>query len=245
MRLAIMQPYFFPYIGYWQLLNAADRFVIYDDVNFIKQGWINRNRLLLGGEPSYITVPLDGASPNKRICDIAVQRSPHWRRKMLASIEQGYRKSPCFAEIFPEVDSLIRFEMNNLADFLAHQLVKMAKLLGIDTEIIVTSGDYQNCELSGQERVLDICGREGATSYINLPGGQKLYDPESFKAANLDLHFLSTRASPYQQRGADFVPNLSVIDALMEVGAAGVRSRLEEYDLLAADELLPRTEAAG
>lgn len=245
MRLAIMQPYFFPYIGYWQLLNAADRFVIYDDVNFIKKGWINRNRIMISGEPRYITVPLDGASQNKRICDITVQAAPHWRRKMLASIEQGYRKSPYFAEIYPEVDTMIRLETGCLADYLAQQLLNMARLLRIDTEIVATSREYQNGDMSGQERVLDICAREGATAYLNLPGGQKLYDPDIFKAANIDLNFLSAHASPYQQRISGFVPDLSVIDALMEVGTAGVRSQLEEYDLLKASELLPRSEASG
>lgn len=245
MKLAIMQPYFFPYIGYWQLLDAADRFVIYDDANFIKQGWINRNRILIGSEPGYITVPLDGASPNKRICDIAVQRSPHWRRKMLVSIEQSYRKSPYFATIFPEIEKLIGSETSNLADFLLQHFSSMTKLLGIDTQIVNTSRHYHNSTLSGEERVLDICRREGATSYINPPGGRKLYDPDSFKAANVDLRFLSMRASPYRQRISDFVPNLSVIDVLMEVGVAGVRARLAEYDLLAADELSPATQAVG
>ena len=231
MKLAIMQPYFFPYIGYWQLIFAVDRFVIYDDVNFIKQGWINRNRILINGEPSYITIPLDGASPNKRICDIPMQTSPLWRKKMLKSIEFSYRKSPFFDEVFAEVDKLISIPATNLAGYLAQCLESLATFLTIGTEFVQSSRDYGNSNLGGQDRVLDICNRESATAYVNLPGGQTLYDATSFANANINLSFLSGRISPYPQRVADFVPNLSIIDALMEIGVSGVRERLLEFDL--------------
>jgi len=234
MKLAIMQPYFFPYIGYWQLIHAVDRFVIYDDVNFMKQGWINRNRILINGEPSYITIPLDGASPNKRICDIPMQTSPLWRKKMLKSIEFNYRKSPFFDEIFVEIDKLISNPASNLAEYLAKCLESLATFLGIGTEFVQSSRDYRNSRLRGQDRVLDICNREGATSYVNLPGGQALYDAASFANANIDLRFLSGRISPYPQRVADFVPNLSIIDVLMEIGVSGVCERLGEFDLTEA-----------
>ena len=110
MKLAIMQPYFFPYVGYWQLLNAVDRFVVYDDVNYIKGGWINRNRILINGKPSYITIPLNRASPNNLICDLTLQTSPVWRRKMIKSIENTYRKAPYFDEIFPTIEKSINYE---------------------------------------------------------------------------------------------------------------------------------------
>lgn len=238
MKLAIMQPYFFPYIGYWQLLNAADKFVIYDDVNFIKQGWINRNRILINGAPRYITVPLDGASPNKRICDIAVQGAQRWRSKIIKSIECAYSKSAFYSAVFPEIERQIRHESVNLAEFLAAHLTSMAEFLGIETEIIPSSHVYSNSDLSSQERIIDICRREGASAYINLPGGRELYDAESFGAANVNLEFLSSRISPYRQRTANFVPNLSVIDALMETGTDGVAERLCEFDLAVAETVL-------
>ncbi|MBT8334434.1 MAG: WbqC family protein [Deltaproteobacteria bacterium] len=243
MKLAIMQPYFFPYIGYWQLLNAADRFVVYDDVNFIRGGWINRNRILINGKPSYITAALDHASQNKRICDISLQDSPLWRTKMIKSIENTYRRSPFFSAVMPDIDEQIGCQAINLAEFLVYHLNKMAKVLGINTEIVSTSRDYQNSNLAGQDRILDICRREGATSYINLPGGQALYDSKNFENANIDLCFLSMRIAPYKQRTADFVPNLSVIDALMEVGTEGVGQRLGEFELTAVDDDFPGTTA--
>ena len=235
MKLAIMQPYFFPYIGYWQLMNAADRFVIYDDVNFIKQGWINRNRILINGAPRYITVPLDGASPNKRICDVAMQGAQRWRSKTVKSIECAYSKSDFYSAAYPEIERQIHHESINLAEFLAAHLTSMAEFLGIETEIVLSSRVYLNSDLSGQERVIDICRREGASAYINLPGGRELYDAESFGAANVDLVFLSSRISPYRQCTANFVPNLSLIDALMEIGTDGVAERLCEFDLAVAE----------
>ena len=139
MKLAIMQPYFFPYIGYWQLLNAVDRFVIYDDVSFIKGGWVNRNRILINGKPSYITVPLSHASPNRRICDLSLRASPSWQRKMIKSIENTYRRSPYFSESFQEICKQLEYKATNLADFLAHHLGAMTTLLGINTEFVTTS----------------------------------------------------------------------------------------------------------
>ena len=231
MKLAIMQPYFFPYMGYWQLLGAVDRFVIYDDVNFIKGGWINRNRILINGKPSYITVPLYHASPNKRICDVSLQPSLLWRKKLIRSIENTYRKAPFFSEVFPVIVKMISYETGNLADFLAHHLMVLATFLKIEAEIVVTSRCYQNNELSGQDRVLDICRREGATTYINLQGGQSLYDCTAFQSENVELNFLVMRAVSYKQRSPGFTPYLSIIDVLMEIGVAGVNKHLNEFDL--------------
>ncbi len=226
-----MQPYFFPYIGYWQLMHAADVFVVYDDVTFIKQGWINRNRILINGTPHYVTVPLHGASPNKRICDIDVQSGQRWRVKMSKSIEIAYAKAPFCSAVHPEIERLISQGSTNLADFLAAHLASMMQYLGLQTKLVKSSRTYGNSDLRGQERVIDICRREGASTYVNLPGGRELYDAGSFNAENVDLEFLASRASPYPQRAAGFIPNLSVIDVLMEVGTDGVGERLRQYDL--------------
>ena len=227
-----MQPYFFPYIGYWQLIHAVDRFVIYDDVNYIKGGWINRNRILINGEPTYITVPLHQPSPYKRICDIALQTSPIWRDKLVRMIEMTYRKSPCFTEVLPIIEKIIRHESDNLSNYLAHQLQTLAAFMGIKTEFVVTSLSYENNHLSSQERVLDICKREGATTYINPQGGQTLYDTETFHNAGIDLRFIVMRPLSYKQRATSFVPYLSIIDALMEIGPVGIRHHLDEFDLV-------------
>lgn len=227
--LAIMQPYFFPYIGYWQLIHAVDRFGIYDDVNYIKGGWINRNRILINGEPSFITVPLYQSSSFKRICDISLQPSPLWRDKLARMVETTYRKAPCFAEVFSVVESVIRHETDNLSDYLVHQLQTLAAFMGINTEFVVASRCYENNNLSGQERVIDICKREGATTYINAQGGQALYDRVSFNRSGLDLKFLIPSAVEYKQFGSGHVPWLSIIDVLMFNGMAGTKKLLDNY----------------
>lgn len=230
--IAIMQPYFFPYIGYWQLIHAVDCFVIYDDVNYIKGGWINRNRLLINGEPIYITAPLQHLSPYKRICDIALQPSTVWRDKLVRMVEITYRKAPCFAEVFPVVEKLIRYEADNLANYLAYQLQTLAVFMGIGTKFVVTSRCYKNEGLSGQLRVVDICKREEADIYINPQGGLSLYDTETFCSAGIDLCFIMMRPLPYQQRDPGFVPYLSIIDALMEVGQVEIKRHLDAFDLI-------------
>jgi len=231
MNLAIMQPYFIPYLGYWQLLNTVDRFVIYDDVTFIKGGWINRNRILINGKPSYITIPLHKASSYKLICDIYLQSSLTWREKTIKSIENTYRKAPFFSDIFPIFKKIIYYETDSLADFLTHNITSLATFMGIKTEFVVTSRCYHNNNLTGQERVLDICKRESATKYINPQGGQKLYDTETFNKQGLDLRFIVMRSIPYKQRSTGFVPYLSIIDALMAIGTIGVMEHLTEFDL--------------
>ena len=232
MKLAIMQPYFFPYIGYWQLIHAVNRFVIYDDVNYIKGGWINRNRILINGEPAYITVPLNQPSPFKRICDTTLQPSSSWRDRQVKKVELTYRKAPRFAAVFPVVERLIRHETDSLPDFLAHQLRTLSAFMGIATEFVPSSRCYENSDLPGQTRIIDICRREGATAYINLLGGRTLYDPKAFRDFGIDLRFITMRSFPYRQRSKGFAPSLSIIDALMEIGPIEIRQHLDAFDLV-------------
>lgn len=232
MKLGIMQPYFFPYIGYWQLIYAVDRFVIYDDVNYIKGGWVNRNRLLINGGPSYITLPLDHSSPNMRICDISLESAPRWRDKMIKTIENTYRRAPFFSQVFPVISDLINDRSDNLAQYLANHICVLSKFMGIDTALVMSSRYYGNGDLSGQSRVIDICKREDAQTYINAQGGQSLYNLQAFRDRGVDLCFLAMRPLPYKQRKAGFVPYLSIVDALMEVGPVEMKNHLEAFELI-------------
>ena len=230
MKLAIMQPYFLPYLGYWQLMRAADRFVVYDDVNYIKNGWINRNRLLINGAPAYITAPLYLASPYKKICEVELQQSA-WRAKLVRMVENTYRRAPFFGEVFPVIAQVIEHPGQNLADYVTNQLRVLAGFLGMKAELVATSRGYGNGALAGEARVLDICRREGAGVYVNLQGGKALYDAAAFRAAGTELRFIAMRALPYPQRSAGFVPNLSIVDALMELGPAGIQEHLDAFEL--------------
>lgn len=229
--VAIMQPYLFPYIGYWQLLKASDCFVVYDDVNYINRGWINRNRILLNGEPGLITLPLSQASQNRKINQIAVAPAGQWQRRMLRTLEMAYRKAPCFDEVYPLLEGILRHEEDNLGAFLSHQLQVLSRFMGLDTRIVPSSQVYANADLTAQARILDICRQEGATRYVNAQGGRELYQAEAFAAAGIDLRFIAMRALPYPQRGAGFTPYLSIVDALMEVGSEGIGPHLAAFEL--------------
>lgn len=147
-------------------------------------------------------------------------------------VDTTYRRAPYFQEIFPVIEKLIRFESNNLSDYLTHQLKTLSAAVGITTDFVVTSRWYANSQLSGQDRLLDICAREGAQVYINLRGGQSLYDDETFRNAGITLRFIGMRGLSYPQRTAGFVPSLSIIDALMEIGPVGMKEYLDVFDLL-------------
>jgi len=232
MKLAIMQPYFFPYIGYWQLIHAVDRFVIYDDVNYINRGWVNRNRILINGNPTFITVPLHQVSQNKLICDTFLDPSPIWKNKLVKMVEMTYRRAPYFQEVFPAIEKQIRFEANNLSDYLANQLQAVAAALDIPTQFILTSRCYKNSDLSGQDRVLDICAKEGAVTYVNPQGGMALYDRAKFEKRGVELKFLIPLQSEYKQFGPVHLPWLSIIDVMMFNSKSQLSILLSRYELV-------------
>lgn len=223
-----MQPYFFPYLGYWQLIHAVDKFVIFDDVNYINKGWINRNRILVNQQPCYFIMPLKQASQNKLICDIELDSS-NWRDKLLKTIGNTYRKSPFFAEVFPVIEKIILFNTLNLSEFLANQLLELSSFIGIKTEFVLTSRIYKNQFLLGQERVIDICKQEKTDIYLNAIGGQTLYDSKKFDNSGFELRFIEMKPLAYQQKATEFVPYLSIIDVLMNVGVEGVEEHLNTF----------------
>jgi hypothetical protein len=231
MKLAIMQPYFFPYLGYFQLIHAVDKFVIYDDVTYIKNGWINRNRILINNAPTYFTVPLYQASSYKCICDTSLNLTLNWRDKLLKTIANTYRKSPFFADVFPIIEKVILFESEHLAEFLANQLVELSGFIGIQTEFVLTSRVYENQSLSGQDRIIDICKQEKTDFYLNAIGGQTLYDSKTFSDAEIELQFIEMKPLIYPQKSTEFVPYLSIIDVLMNIGVKGVKEHLNAFEL--------------
>ncbi|ADE10844.1 WbqC family protein [Sideroxydans lithotrophicus] len=229
--IAIMQPYFLPYIGYFQLMAAVDKFVVFDDVHYINRGWVNRNRLLLDGAAHTFTLPLRGASQNRLICEIELVGEPGWRDKLLRTIRQAYAKAPCFAEVFALMERLITFPAVRLDEFLLNSLREVAGYLALEVEIEGTSRIYRNSHLGGQERILDICRQEHADIYINPVGGEDLYDRASFRQQGIQLKFLRSRPVSYAQGKGEFVPWLSILDVLMFNPQPEARQLLAEMDL--------------
>lgn len=215
MKLAIMQPYLFPYIGYFQLVAAVDKFVFYDDVNFIKNGWINRNRLLVGGESRYFTAPLSGASPNLKINQVKVVSDTAWQSKLRQSLRHAYARAPHFRAVNDLVTDVITMDEVRISEIAKRSVVSVAAYLGLHTQFVPSSTIYANDALRGADRVLDICRRENASVYANLPGGRALYSHAEFAAAGIRLCFIDPRIAAYRQSQATFHGGLSIIDVLM------------------------------
>lgn len=232
MKVAIMQPYFLPYIGYFQLLAAVNKFVVLDDVNYINRGWINRNRLLLNGVAYTFTVPLRGASQNRLICEIELDDVQGWREKLLRTIRQAYGKAPCYAQAYPLMKSLINYPSARLDEFLLNSIREVVCYLSLEVEIVSSSRIYKNAHLKGEERILDICRQEQASIYINPIGGVDLYDRASFSKQDLSLYFLRSHPVSYSQGKGEHVPWLSILDVLMFNEPSAVRRLLAERDLV-------------
>jgi hypothetical protein len=227
-----MQPYFFPYIGYWQLIKAVDKFVIYDDVNFIKRGWINRNKILNQGEGKFINLLVSQASQNKLINELEVLKNLIHNKKLLKTLESCYRRAPYYADVLPVIESIITQDEGNLARYLEFLIMRLCEYLSIDTEIILSSRINKNNDLRGQDKIIEICKILGADEYINGTGGQALYSREEFAACGIQLKFLKTDEIVYQQNTAEFVPNLSIIDVMMFNGPGKINEMLDGYELL-------------
>ena len=232
MKIGIMQPYFLPYIGYWQLLNAVDKYIIYDDVNFIKGGWINRNRILVNKEPKMLTLKLNGASPNKLINEIEILDNNIQIKKILKTIDISYRKAPYFEVIYPLIEKILKFNELNLAKFIKNSFEIICEYLDIKTELIISSSLEKKSELKAQDKVINICKILKATEYYNAIGGQELYSFDKFKEEKIQLKFLKTKDIKYKQLDNEFISNLSILDVLMFNSKEEVKKMLNSYSII-------------
>ena len=223
MKVAVMQPYLFPYLGYFQLIREVDVFVVYDDVNFINRGWINRNNILAQGKEQRLTMELTGASQNKLINEIEVRGQ---NDKLLRSIDLNYRKSPNFSQVYPMIKDILNQREMNLARFLDYQLRQICSYLNLTTDFYTSSKLELDKSLRGQDKIIKICEKLGAKQYFNLPGGQKLYDQMSFHSRGIELIFVQPQLTIYSQYKNDFVPHLSIIDVMMFNSPQRIKEKL-------------------
>lgn len=214
MRVAIMQPYFLPYIGYFQLIAAVDVFVLYDNVKYTKKGWINRNRLLLNGAESTFSLPLKKDSDYLHIIDreLSYDFSP---QKFLNQVMGAYVKAPQFNTIWPLIKGIVEYEDKNLFRFLHNSIVKISQYLDLKTQIKISSEIPILDDLKNQEKVLALCEALGAGTYLNAIGGIDLYAQDAFLKKGVELKFIKSLPFQYSQLGNPFVPWLSIIDVIM------------------------------
>jgi len=229
MTIAIMQPYLFPYIGYWQLINTVDTYVVYDDVNYMKKGYINRNNILVGGKSQLFTLELIGASQNKLINEIRIGGNSE---KIIKTIKQSYIKAPYFDKVFPMIENILNNQENNLARFIGYSLEKISNYLEINTKFIYSSDIEKDNNLKAGDKLIAISKILNASQYINAIGGQELYEKDIFKKEGIELNFLETEIIEYKQFKNDFIPYLSIIDMMMFNSVENIKDMLTRYDVV-------------
>ncbi len=227
-----MQPYFFPYIGYWQLMNLVDKFVVYDNIQFTKGGWIRRNRILMNGKDKMVSLPIKNDSDyldvNKRFLSNTFEKD---KIKIINQIKTAYCTAPEFKVVFPLIESAINCNEENLFSYIYKTIITVVEYLAIDTEIIISSDIEMDHSLKNRYRVIEICKKLQADQYINPIGGKELYNKEDFKSEGVDLSFIQTDTIEYKQFDNLFIPNLSIIDVLMFNSKDRVKEMLEHYTL--------------
>jgi hypothetical protein len=229
MKIAIMQAYFFPYIGYFQLINAVDAFVIYDNIQYTKKGWINRNRLLINGKDEYFTLPLKNDSDYLNINERELIKD--WSKektKTLNKIKENYKKAPFFNEVYDLIESSFNCEYLNLFDFIFSAFKNVLNYLTIKTEIIISSTLDINHNLKAEEKVIAMCKELNAEIYINPIGGIELYNQEQFLNEGIKLKFMKANNCIYKQWDNEFIPFLSIIDVMMFNSKAEIKKLIEK-----------------
>ncbi len=214
MRLAIMQPYFLSYIGYFQLIASVDQFIVYDNIKYTKRGWINRNRMLQNGSDVMFSLPLKKDSDSLEVVQRALAADFN-RDKLLNQFRGAYRKAPYFVQTMPLIEQIVQYGDDNLFAYLHHAIVQVCKHLGITTDILVSSTIDIDHSLQSQDKVLALCQATTAKTYVNPIGGMELYSKEIFHDKGIALKFIKSSLFEYKQFDVPFVPWLSVLDVLM------------------------------
>ena len=232
-KIVVMQPYFLPYYGYFQLIKSADIFVVFDDVNYINRGWINRNRILVNGADDFITIPLSKASQNKLIKDIEISQDGEvFKKKMLEKIRHAYKKAKYFSDVFPIIEKIFLFQEKDLTIYLINSLYEICKYLEMPFNYVLSSSIKQDEYNKGQYKIMEICRHLGGKYYINPSGGREMYDAQEFSKNNLELRFCIPSPAIYKQFDNEFVPNLSIVDLLMFNSKSQANDFINSYNLI-------------
>ncbi len=231
------QPYFIPYIGYWQLINAVDVFIISDDYNYINKGWISRNRILEKGNPRYFNIEISHASSNKKINELYISKEIFNKDKKLMQLRNVYRRAPYFRKGYALMQEIFDYDELNLAIFLENSIKKVCNYLEIQTKFVKSSSIPHNCELNKEYKIFDQCKYVGADIYINAIGGRTMYSFDQFKQQGIQLGFIKTDEIKYKQLWYEFVPNLSIIDVIMFNSKTEIKKMLQKYTILWNEEM--------
>lgn len=234
-KVGVMQPYLFPYIGYFQLIQSVDAFVFYDDVNFIKQGWVNRNNILINNNASLFTVPLEKLSSNLLINEININEKlyKNWLKKFLKSLIQAYSKSPHFNDVYPRIESVFQSKDRTASQLAISSIRLVTDYLNLQKTYFISSKDFAESKgMDRADRLIYITKKLKANKYINVYGGSELYEKDYFLKNGIELSFLKPELIYYQQFKAPFCSGLSIIDVLMFNDIEKIRKELLNYTLV-------------
>jgi hypothetical protein len=237
MKLGIMQPYFFPYLGYFDLLNNVDQLIVSDLTQYVKESWINRNRILHPNKSTwqYITVPVDKTSFRNSyltpIMEIKAVKDKKWKRHILGQLSHYNKVAPCAEAIIDFVRQCLEVDEDFLSRLNVHILDQCAKLLKMDVQFRLMSELSIELDMKrgAEERILDLCESLGATEYVNLPGGRGLYHADVFTTRNIKLSFRNLTSLVYPTGPYHFEPNLSIIDVLMWNDSEEIKEYLDAH----------------
>ncbi len=234
MKVAIMQPYFMPYLGYFQLVNAVDTFLFFDQVHFIKKGWINRNRILVQQQDFLFTIPLVNVSQNKLIKDTFIDENayPQWKTKFLKTIIQAYKNAPYLDTIFSLLETILNNKTERISELAMYSVQQTFELLSIKKEFKTASTIVSTLPSGKVEKILYLCKQLNASEYINPIKGQTLYQKEKFLEAQINLQFLKSKPIQYPQFNHEFISDLSMIDVLMFNTQETITEYLKAYELV-------------
>lgn len=226
--VAMHQPTFLPWLGWWDKLVRADRLVLLDDVQFPKKGgtWMNRVRVLVNGKPAWVTVPVDRSYHGVRtVRETRIDDSKPWRKKVEATVATSYARAPHFKDAQPLVEELIRLPAAGIAEYNETGIRRLATELGLDTGKLVRQSELR-AGGAATDLLVNLCQALGATAYMTGDGSDEYLEPEKFAAAGLELVVQQFTPPRYPQLAGDFVPGLSIVDALMNCGLDGTRALL-------------------
>lgn len=230
-----MQPYFFPYLGYFQLINSADQFILFDTPQFIRHGWIERNFVLKpNAEKLYIKVPLKKHQRNTAINDVLINNELNWKEKILAQLISYKKKAPHYYKVINLIKSALEINTNSIVKLNHSVIIEVCNYLEIKTPVKIWSemGLKINKVIASDEWALEICKAINANEYINPIGGKEFFDTTKYEKENIKISFLQCEAQEYKQFGEVFVPYLSIIDLLMFCGKKEVKSMLNKFNLI-------------
>lgn len=234
MKIGIMQPYFFPYLGYFSLIKHTEKWIFFDTVQHIKKGWINRNRVLKPKEGwQYIVVPVDRSTKGALIKDVLIDESKFWDEKILAQLEHYKKSAPYYRDVIDFLEDCFSYKINKLSSLNIHLLENTCNYLKIDMDYeIYSEMNLEIEDISGPgDWALRISQAVGADTYINPPGGVDIFDKNKYKGNGIDLQFLKVNLCKYSQKRSSFEEALSIIDVMMFNSIEEINKMLDNYEI--------------